>query len=68
MFFCDVCFPTQKINEKPQVINDYEGGRAIPNNQIMTKIEKAIGKVNLVVPIYICKQICWINSCICIPV
>ncbi|XP_071821009.1 endothelial differentiation-related factor 1-like [Apostichopus japonicus] len=32
-----------KINEKPQVINDYEGGRAIPNNQIMTKIEKAIG-------------------------
>lgn len=36
-------FP-QKINEKPQVIADYECGRAIPNNQIMGKIERAIGK------------------------
>jgi len=32
-----------KINEKPQVINDYEAGRAIPNNQILSKIERAIG-------------------------
>ncbi|XP_028408333.1 endothelial differentiation-related factor 1-like [Dendronephthya gigantea] len=32
-----------KINEKPSVINDYEAGRAIPNNQIMAKIERAIG-------------------------
>ena len=32
-----------KINEKPSVINDYEAGRAIPNNQIMGKIERAIG-------------------------
>lgn len=36
-------FP-QKINEKPQVIADYECGRAIPNNQVMGKIERAIGK------------------------
>lgn len=36
-------FP-QKINEKPQVIADYECGKAIPNNQIMGKIERAIGK------------------------
>uniref|UniRef100_A0A3Q3VPX3 HTH cro/C1-type domain-containing protein n=1 Tax=Mola mola TaxID=94237 RepID=A0A3Q3VPX3_MOLML len=33
-----------KINEKPQVIGDYEAGRAIPNNQVMGKIERAIGK------------------------
>jgi len=32
-----------KINEKPQIIGDYEAGRAIPNNQIMGKIERAIG-------------------------
>ncbi|XP_030647148.1 endothelial differentiation-related factor 1 homolog isoform X1 [Chanos chanos] len=32
-----------KINEKPQIIADYEAGRAIPNNQIMGKIERAIG-------------------------
>merc|ERR1712141_657189 len=32
-----------KINEKPQVINDYEAGRAIPNNQILSKIERIIG-------------------------
>eukprot|EP00070_Physeter_catodon_P006970 XP_007115006.2 endothelial differentiation-related factor 1-like isoform X3 [Physeter catodon] len=32
-----------KINEKPQVIADYEGGRAIPINQVLGKIERAIG-------------------------
>jgi len=32
-----------KINEKPQVINDYEAGRAIPNNQILSKVERVIG-------------------------
>ncbi|KAL2100305.1 hypothetical protein ACEWY4_004699 [Coilia grayii] len=32
-----------KINEKPQVIADYETGKAIPNNQVMGKIERAIG-------------------------
>ncbi|KAL6465348.1 hypothetical protein MHYP_G00254810 [Metynnis hypsauchen] len=32
-----------KINEKPQVIADYEAGKAIPNNQVMGKIERAIG-------------------------
>lgn len=34
----------QKVNEKPQVIADYECGKAIPNNQIMGKIERVIGK------------------------
>lgn len=35
--------PLQKINEKPQIIADYETGKAIPNNQVMGKIERAIG-------------------------
>ncbi|XP_072016019.1 endothelial differentiation-related factor 1 homolog [Amphiura filiformis] len=32
-----------RINEKPQVINDYEAGRAIPNQQVLAKIERVIG-------------------------
>ncbi|EEB11765.1 conserved hypothetical protein [Pediculus humanus corporis] len=32
-----------KINEKPQVINDYEAGRAIPNQAVLGKMEKALG-------------------------
>lgn len=40
-------FP-QKINEKPQVIADYEAGKAIPNNQVLGKVERAIGKKNSV--------------------
>lgn len=33
----------QKINEKQQVINEYESGRAIPNNQVMGKLERTLG-------------------------
>ncbi|BFZ57474.1 multiprotein-bridging factor 1 [Savitreella phatthalungensis] len=33
----------QKINEKPQVINDYESGKAVPNQQILAKIERQLG-------------------------
>jgi len=32
-----------KINEKPQVINEYESAKAIPNQQIMGKLERALG-------------------------
>jgi len=32
-----------KINEKPQVINEYESGKAVPNSQIINKIQKALG-------------------------
>jgi putative transcription factor len=31
------------INEKPSVIAEYESGRAIPNPQIISKIERALG-------------------------
>lgn len=32
-----------KVNEKPSVINDYESGKAIPNQLILAKIEKILG-------------------------
>ncbi|ODV77883.1 MBF1-domain-containing protein [Suhomyces tanzawaensis NRRL Y-17324] len=32
-----------KVNEKPNVINDYEAGRAIPNQQLLAKLERALG-------------------------
>ncbi|GAB6024611.1 multiprotein-bridging factor 1 [Chamberlinius hualienensis] len=32
-----------KINEKAQVINEYEAGRAIPNQVVLSKIEKTLG-------------------------
>ena len=31
------------INEKPQVIQQYEAGKAIPNPQIISKLERALG-------------------------
>ena len=31
------------INEKPQVIGEYESGKAIPNGQIISKIERKLG-------------------------
>ncbi|KAG5456993.1 MAG: hypothetical protein BJ554DRAFT_3110 [Olpidium bornovanus] len=33
----------EKINEKANVINDYEAGRAVPNQQILAKLERALG-------------------------
>ncbi|KAL0714861.1 hypothetical protein Bca4012_021840 [Brassica carinata] len=33
----------QLINEKPQVIQEYESGKAIPNQQILIKLERALG-------------------------
>lgn len=31
------------INEKPNVIQDYESGKAIPNPQILNKLDRALG-------------------------
>lgn len=36
----------QKINERVQVVQDYESGKAAPTNQILSKLRKALG-VNL---------------------
>ena len=35
--------PMQRVNEKPQVVNEYESGKAIPNQQIILKLERAVG-------------------------
>jgi putative transcription factor len=33
-----------KINEKPQVVNEYESGKALnPNQQTLMKLERALG-------------------------
>jgi len=32
-----------KVNEKIQIINEYEAGRAIPNQVILAKIERVLG-------------------------
>ena len=34
-----------QLNMQPQVINEYESGKAIPNNQVIAKIERALGAV-----------------------
>lgn len=31
------------INEKPQVVAEYESGKAIPNGQIISKLERQLG-------------------------
>ncbi|RCN45449.1 DNA-binding helix-turn-helix protein [Ancylostoma caninum] len=31
------------INEKPQVVAEYENGKAVPNQQILQKMERALG-------------------------
>ncbi|RDB21013.1 putative multi-protein-binding factor 1 [Hypsizygus marmoreus] len=33
----------QKINEKPSVLQDYESGKAIPNPQVLGKLERVLG-------------------------
>lgn len=32
-----------RVNEKPTVINDYEAGRAVPNQALLGKIERVLG-------------------------
>ena len=31
-----------KICEKPQVVNEYESGKALPNQQVLAKMERAL--------------------------
>ena len=33
----------QQINEKPNVIQEYESGKAIPNPQILSKLSRVLG-------------------------
>merc|ERR1711924_167065 len=32
-----------KLNEKPQVINEYESGKAVPNGQLLGKMDRILG-------------------------
>lgn len=32
-----------KCNEKPSIISEYEQGKAIPNQQVLGKMERALG-------------------------
>lgn len=34
---------SQLINEKPQIVQEYESGKAIPNQQIIMKLERVLG-------------------------
>ena len=33
-----------KIQEKPQIVTEYEQGKALPNQQILAKMERALGE------------------------
>lgn len=33
----------QMINERPHVVQEYEAGKAVPNQQILAKMERALG-------------------------
>lgn len=33
----------QLINERPQVVQEYEAGKAIPSQQVLAKLERALG-------------------------
>lgn len=32
-----------KINEKPTIVNEYESGRGVPNQQVLAKMERVLG-------------------------
>jgi putative transcription factor len=38
-----VWLAVQKMSEKPQVVNQYESGAAVPNNQVLGKMERILG-------------------------
>ena len=50
----------QKINEKPSVLQDYESGRAIPNPQILAKLERVLGvKLRGTSSLEVAVFLCW---------
>jgi putative transcription factor len=32
-----------RINEKVEIVREYESGKAIPNQQVLAKLERALG-------------------------
>lgn len=57
----------QKVNEKPSVIQDYESGKAIPNAQILSKMERILG-VKLRGVYYFCSLLSHDETDICFQV
>lgn len=49
---CDIIFALQRINEKPNIIQEYESGKGIPNQIIIGKIEKILGKSFFMIVFY----------------
>ncbi len=39
----DLSSRVQAVNEKPQVIQEYEQGKAIPNPQVLSKLSRVLG-------------------------
>ena len=39
------CILSPQICEKPQIVTEYEQGKAIPNQQILAKMERALGQL-----------------------
>lgn len=45
------------INEKQQVVNEYEQGKTIPNQQILAKMERILGNLIILDPVNIINSI-----------
>ena len=43
MYFLPFLPLPQRINEKLSVVSEYESGKAIPNQQIIAKMERVLG-------------------------
>jgi putative transcription factor len=53
----------QKINEKPSVLQDYESGKAIPNAQILSKLERTLGvKLRGKSPWFLLRPLFWFDQ------
>jgi putative transcription factor len=40
---CAAALLPQMVNEKPQIIQEYESGKAIPNPQVLSKMSRVLG-------------------------
>lgn len=49
-FIEHINFVLQRVNEKPQVIQEYENGKAIPDQAVLSKMERTL-----------CKFVCHLN-------
>lgn len=43
----------QRINEKPNIIQDYENGKGIPDQNVISKIERALGQFKKMIILFL---------------